>query len=55
MIFDIRPTGDINKAAKALIFDSWFDKFRGAGCSIALLDGKLQKGGWLVISSKNEI
>jgi translation elongation factor EF-4 len=38
------PTSDPDKPAKALLFDSWYDKFRGAVCNIALIDGMLKTG-----------
>jgi translation factor GUF1, mitochondrial len=34
------PTGQL----KALLFDSWFDEYRGVICLIALHDGQLHKG-----------
>lgn len=38
------PTGTAQKPLRALLFDSWFDEYRGVICLIALHDGVLQKG-----------
>lgn len=38
------PSVDRNSAFRALIFDSWFDKYRGALNLIYVLNGELQQG-----------
>ncbi len=38
------PTGDADKPLKALLFDSWFDEYRGVICLIEIIDGQLLKG-----------
>ena len=38
------PQGNPNKNLKALLFDSWFDEYRGVICLIALHDGVIKKG-----------
>ena len=38
------PTGDATKPLKALLFDSWFDEYRGVICLIEVIDGMIKKG-----------
>ncbi len=38
------PTGRVDQPLKALLFDSWFDEYRGIICLITLKDGILKKG-----------
>ncbi len=38
------PIGDIHKPLRALLFDSWFDAYRGIVCLIAVHDGSIAKG-----------
>ena len=38
------PKGDINKNLKAMIFDSWYDSYRGVVVLIRVVDGVLKNG-----------
>ncbi len=38
---------------KALLFDSWFDEYRGVICLIALHDGQLRKGDQVTLAQAN--
>eukprot|EP01135_Chromosphaera_perkinsii_P000763 Nk52_evm51s151 gene=Nk52_evmTU51s151 len=38
------PTGDQNAPPKALLFDSWYDQFRGVVCLVHIIDGSLKVG-----------
>jgi translation factor GUF1, mitochondrial len=38
------PKSSVEKPLKALLFDSWFDEYRGVICLIAIQDGSLKKG-----------
>ncbi len=38
------PVGDLALPLKALLFDSWFDIYKGVICLIALKDGMIKKG-----------
>ncbi|XP_061164750.1 translation factor Guf1, mitochondrial-like [Saccostrea echinata] len=38
------PPADQKKPFKALVYDSWFDKFKGIICNVAVKDGVVMKG-----------
>ena len=38
------PSGDENKPLKALIFDSYYDNFKGVICFVRIVDGKVKVG-----------
>ncbi len=47
------PKGDENAPLKALIFDSWFDPYRGVIILIRLIDGRISKGDRIRFLSNN--
>jgi elongation factor 4 len=38
------PMGDAKKPFRALLFDTWYDKYAGVVCLIAVKDGSIKKG-----------
>ncbi len=38
------PKGDDNKPLKALVFDCYYDNFKGAVCLVRIIDGSVKKG-----------
>ncbi|MCL4379954.1 translation elongation factor 4 [Candidatus Dependentiae bacterium] len=44
------PNGDRNKPLKALLFDSWFDSYKGVVCLVAMQDGQLNKGDMITLA-----
>ena len=38
------PEGDVNAAPRALIFDTWYDSYRGAVVMVRVVDGVIRKG-----------
>jgi GTP-binding protein LepA len=47
------PSGDTNKPLKALIFDSWFDSYRGVIILVKIIDGIMKKGDKIKFLSNN--
>jgi len=45
------PKGDENKPFKGLLFDSWFDEYRGVICLIEVIDGSIKKGDKITAAS----
>jgi elongation factor 4 len=47
------PKSDRDKSPKALLFDSWFDEYRGIICLVAVHDGELKKGSMITFYQSN--
>ena len=48
------PRSDLQAPLKALLFDSWFDAYKGVICLIALHDGMLKKGDQITLAQTNK-
>ena len=48
------PVGDLTKPLKALLFDSWFDDYRGVICLIAVKDGMVKKGDIIALAQSGK-
>jgi len=49
------PTGDSEKPLQALIFDSWFDPYKGVIVLARVIHGRLRKGQRIKLMSNNKI
>jgi elongation factor 4 len=47
------PVADTNAPLKALLFDSWFNIYKGVICLIALHDGSLKKGDMITLAQSD--
>ena len=47
------PKGDVNAPLRALIFDSWFDPYRGVIILMRVIDGRMRRGQKLRLCSNN--
>lgn len=48
------PSGSKNKPFRALLFDSWFDEYRGVICLIEVIDGHVKKGDKIASANTGE-
>lgn len=49
------PSGDPKKPLKALIFDSYYDNYKGAVCLIRVVDGAVKCGDRITMMSNNKV
>lgn len=48
------PSGRAEQPFKALLFDSWFDEYRGVICLIEVIDGTIKKGDKITAASTEQ-
>lgn len=48
------PEGTTEKPLKVLLFDSWFNEYKGVICLVALQDGVLKKGDHITLAQTNQ-
>eukprot|EP01132_Coremiostelium_polycephalum_P003797 gene3797-4726_t len=48
------PDGTKSKPFKGLLFDSWFDRFRGVICLVKVVDGSIKKGDKIVAAGSKQ-
>lgn len=48
------PTGDVNKPLKALIFDSYYDSYKGVISYVRIVEGTVKKGDQILMMNTNK-
>jgi elongation factor 4 len=48
------PESELDKPLRALLFDSWFDEYRGVVCLFAIKDGHVKKGDKITLAQSEE-
>ena len=48
------PIGDRSEKLKALLFDSWYDEYKGVICLIAVKDGSIKKGDNITLAQSEQ-
>eukprot|EP00112_Aurelia_sp_Birch-Aquarium-sp1_P026326 Seg928.1 transcript_id=Seg928.1/GoldUCD/mRNA.D3Y31 product="Translation factor GUF1-like mitochondrial" protein_id=Seg928.1/GoldUCD/D3Y31 len=48
------PSGSRKKPLKVLLFDSWFDQYKGVICLVAVIDGEMNKGDRILSAASKE-
>jgi GTP-binding protein LepA len=48
------PTGKADARLRALVFDSWYDSYRGATMNIRVFDGKLKRGDEILLMASGK-
>jgi elongation factor 4 len=43
-----KPIGDVSKPFRSLLFDTWYDKYSGVICLLAIKDGSIKRGDKIV-------
>ncbi len=49
------PKGNINRPLKALVFDSWYDNYRGAVMLVRIFDGRISAGNKIIMMSTGSV
>jgi GTP-binding protein LepA len=56
LVLDIPPpTGDVLKPFKCLLFDTWYETYKGVICLVAVKEGKVKKGDRIISNYNQQI